>query len=287
MGTWSVSITGNDTAADLRSEYQAAFYHNDVDLALSKIDAYVRKNGFDESYEEEWCDYYYSLADFMWSKGILTDVVRSEALRLIDSGFGLAIWEEAGTKTLEARKKALQKFRDKITSPQPQKKKITINLYTKPIFNIGDVIALQLQTLNKPYFEPREDNNWHHSISEDDFRALDGKYIVIRKIADEVSYISQVEPAVCDIWPQFQLYSKVFDGVPDISDVINLSVVKFKDHRFPESFTCPGSMFYFRKRKYVVLGNSQHGLKDPEHSALIDFGNIYDEMCLINVLFPL
>ena len=57
MGTWNVSINGNDTAQDLKSEYQAAFFYNDVDIALAKIDAYVRSI-FDETNEEEWCNYY-------------------------------------------------------------------------------------------------------------------------------------------------------------------------------------------------------------------------------------
>ena len=72
MGAWSVSITGNDTAENLKSEYQAAFFYYDIETALSNIDKYVRAVGFDESDEEEWCNYYYSLADFMWRKGILT-----------------------------------------------------------------------------------------------------------------------------------------------------------------------------------------------------------------------
>ena len=53
MGAWSVSITGNDTAEDLKSEYQAAFFYYDIETALSKIDKYVRAVGFDESDEEE------------------------------------------------------------------------------------------------------------------------------------------------------------------------------------------------------------------------------------------
>jgi hypothetical protein len=69
MGTWNVSINGNDTAQDLKSEYQAVFFYNDVDIALKKIDAYVRTM-FDETDEEEWCNYYYSLADYMWKHGI-------------------------------------------------------------------------------------------------------------------------------------------------------------------------------------------------------------------------
>ena len=65
MGAWNVSITGNDTAQDLLSEYQAAFFYFDVETALSKIDAYARDEGLNESDEEEWCNYYYSLAMFM------------------------------------------------------------------------------------------------------------------------------------------------------------------------------------------------------------------------------
>ena len=100
MGAWSVSITGNDTAEDLKSEYQAAFFYYDVETALSKIDEYVRAGGFDESDEEEWCNYYYSLADFMWRKGILTNSVRDTAVQMIDSEFGLALWGESGEKVL-------------------------------------------------------------------------------------------------------------------------------------------------------------------------------------------
>ena len=118
MGAWSVSITGNDTAEDLKSEYQAAFFYYDVETALSKIDEYVRAGGFDESDEEEWCNYYYSLADFMWRKGILTNSVRNTAVQMIDSEFGLALWGESGEKVLTKRKKSLSEFRAKLLSPQ-------------------------------------------------------------------------------------------------------------------------------------------------------------------------
>ena len=87
MGAWSTSISGNDTAWDLKSEYQAAFYYYDVETALQKIDEYVRTNMFTETDREEWCDYYYSLTDYMRRKGILAEKVRNTALEMIDSGF--------------------------------------------------------------------------------------------------------------------------------------------------------------------------------------------------------
>ena len=84
MGAWSVSVTGNDTAQDLKSEYQAAFFYNDVETALEKIERYVRAEMCDESDEEEWCNYIYSLADFMWKKGILIDEIRQKARHATD-----------------------------------------------------------------------------------------------------------------------------------------------------------------------------------------------------------
>lgn len=122
MGTWSAGINGNDTAQDLKAEYQAAFLYNDVETALAKIDAYVRQD-FDETDTEEWSCHCYSLADFMWKHGILTDAVRDRAVAMIDSGFGLDIWEAEGKSVLNKRKKVLAQFRETLLSPQPPQEK--------------------------------------------------------------------------------------------------------------------------------------------------------------------
>ncbi len=143
MGAWSVSINGNDTAQDLKNEYKVAFHSYDVDTALQKIDAYVREM-FDESDEEEWCNYIYSLAEYTWKHGRLTDAIRDRAIRMIDSGFGLDIWEESGKAVLNKRKKVLAELRDKLLSPQPPQKKISLGFRTKSIFETGELIAFQL-----------------------------------------------------------------------------------------------------------------------------------------------
>ena len=129
MGAWSVSITGNDTAEDLKSEYQAAFFYYDVETALSKIDKYVRVEGFDESDEEEWCNYYYSLADFMWRKGILTDSIRDKAVQMIDNEFGLDLWAESGEKVLSKRKKVFQTLK-RSYYPHKERKRKFVSTFT-------------------------------------------------------------------------------------------------------------------------------------------------------------
>ena len=259
MGAWNASIYGNDTAQDLKSEYQVVFFYNDVETALAKIDAYIRQEGFDETDEEEWCDYYYSLADFMWKHGILTDNVRDRAVSMIDTGFGLELWADAGANTLEKRQKVLEVFRAKLLSPQPQAKKIKINRYLKPVFNTGDQIAVQLQTANKHYLK-------YCCISEEEFRNYDGKYVVFRKVSDKINNISSIEPKLKEYWALFQLYGKIFDTCPTTDDLQGIpwadpakslrqsQWAHLLDNEIHGLFLCESSMFYFKKRKFEVIG---------------------------------
>ncbi|MBO5417309.1 MAG: hypothetical protein J6A50_01735 [Clostridia bacterium] len=251
MGTWNTSVTGNDTAEDLYSEYTAAFYKFDVEEALSRIDKYIRTEMFDESDEEEWCNYIYSLADFMWKKGILTDSVRNKAIGMIDSGFGLELWEEAGQKTLVARKKKLAEFKEKLLSPQPPKKKIKPDAHTERIFDDGDIVAVQLQTAGKPYTEQES-----KPISEKDFHALDGKYVLMQLVNCYASWTSSIVPEVNDYWACFRLFDGIYDAVPDDVDLLSLKdALIHQGHKITSIFNCESSMFYFKRRDYKVICN--------------------------------
>ncbi len=252
MGAWSVSITGNDTAQDLKYEYQAAFYYYDVETALQKIDAYVREEFCNESDEEEWCNYYYSLADFMWRKGILTDAVRNRAVQMIDEGFGLELWAE-DEKTLQKRKKALAEFRAKLLSPQGEKKKIRVKLYLESVFEVGDVVAFRLKTADKPYIPEMYGKKTH--FDEAFFKACDGKYVVMRKAEDHISYRSKVVPDVADHWIVLQLYGKIFDEVPTMEELSSVGWAHSKDGN--GFFFCESSLFYFKKRDFQIIGRDR------------------------------
>lgn len=280
MGAWSCSITGNDTAQDLIPEYQIAFYYYDVDTALEKIDEYVRTM-FDEEDEEEWCCYYYSLADFMWKKGILTETVKNKALEMIDSGFGLEIWEESGKSVLKSRKKALQKFREKLLSQQPEKKKIRISLNIEEVFKPGEIVAFKLRTSDKSYIE--KDSNF----TEETFRKADGKYIVVRKIEDHISYYSQIVPEIANHWCVFQLYDKIFEQCPTIDDLKDIPYTKIAnrinihDKEKKPYFLCESKLFYFKKRDYHVLGKNIDGIPDKP----VEFNDTEDIFFGINKPF--
>lgn len=266
MGAWNTSITGNDTAQDLKTEYQAAFYYYDVETALKKLDAYVRTHVCRESDEEEWCNYYYSLADFMWRKGILTDTVRDRAVRMIDEGFGLELWAE-DEKTLQKRKKALADFREKLLSPQGEKKKIQVKLFLSPVFEVGDVVAFQLKTADKPYVPDIFGRKT--SFDEDFFKSCDGKYVVVRKAKDHISYRSKVVPDVADHWIIFQLYGKMFDECPAMEELTSVGWANTEEEN--GVFYCESSLFYFKKRNYYVIGRNTKRIR----SAMKRNGSIF------------
>lgn len=257
MGAWSTSITGNDTAQDLKSEYIAAFYYYDVPEALQKIDEFVRAEGIDENDSEEWCDYFYSLADFMWKKGILIDEIRQKALTMIDEDFGLEVWADSGEKVLKSRKQALEKFKRQLLSPQPLKKKIKPDTYTEDYFTAGDIIAIQLRTAGKVY--AKRDKKY---MTDEEFYSYDGKYILIQKIDTHVSWRSAIVPEVKDNWLIFRLFDGVYDEISTEIDVTKLEDAKIcGSQRLTSLFLCESSLFYFKKRKYQILGNNTENIE--------------------------
>jgi hypothetical protein len=220
-------------------------------------------DGYDETDESDWCDYYYSLANFMWKKGILTDKVRDTAINMIDTGFGLEIWADEGEKTINKRKKALAEFREMLLSPQPAKKKIKVDLYLNSVFDIGDYIAFQLQTKDKSYLADKS------CFDEETFRSMDGKYVVIRKVQDNISYQSKIVPEVADHWIIYQLYCEFFDEIPDMSRLKDDNWAYMEGqkqyHDAPDKsiyLLCESSLFYFKKRSYKVIGNSKNGIDE-------------------------
>lgn len=263
MGSWNTSISGNDTAKDLQIEYAAAFCQFDVEEALKRIDCYIRSELFDETDEEEWCNYQYSLAEFMWKKGILTERVRNQTLKMIDSGFGLEVWAETGLKTLESRKEKLEEFKEKLLSPQPPRKRIKPNVHMQRVFEAGDVVAVQLQTAAKPY--TGQDSR---PLDEKQFQALDGKYVLMQLVDCYASWESRIAPDVKDYWARFRLYDGIYDTVPDdVDPTVLKDAAIHQGSGISPVFTCESSMVYFKRRNCKVLCNRKELLHDLNTNA--------------------
>lgn len=110
-------------------------------------------------------------------KGILAEEIRHQAIMMFDSGFGPDIWTQSGEKMLKARQRVSAKFREKLRSPMPHKKKIRLGINQTRIFEDGEVIAVLLRTAGKNY-----SMNYEKPMSEEEYHALDGKYVLMQLI---------------------------------------------------------------------------------------------------------
>lgn len=249
MGAWSAGATGNDVAQDMRDEFRAAFALNAPEDAVKKLDAYARQAFL----PDEWTDYLYALADFMEKNGVLTEDVRTRAIASIDAGEGLERWEDA----LESRKKALAALRARLIAPRTGKRKIRMPFADLP-FETGDLIALRLDTANAEYDEACR-------ISESAFRALNGKYIVLRKLGDRVGRTLVVEPSVQDRFPVFELYRNALNSPPDAQMLNALKPARKRGRTWLSPrrrvvFWSEPEARGYRRRGAVVVGRSLNGI---------------------------
>lgn len=274
MGAWSVSLTGNDIAQDMLPEYSIAFSRHEPAQAVAMLDAYMRRDAasHDEN-DGDWVDYRYSLANFMWKKGVLYDALRDEVIGMIDRGAGLDLYDD--DRMLRKRQKVLDGFREKLLSPQPERKPIRISgIQPKPTYRTGDVIALQLLTSNAPEEQPHL--QWDFSYSREEYLALDRHWIVLRKVGDEASWTSCVDPSIADLWPCYQLYRAAFPSLPTLQDLEGVPFAKTlhtQDDHIPQRndtlFTSDNTMTWYRKRGATVIGQALHDLETPQADLAI------------------
>ena len=144
----------------------------------------------------------------------------------------------------------------------PEKKKIKPNVYLEDIFETGDLIAIQLKTAGMSYTQSDR-----KPMTDEEFQAYDGKYILLQKIRTYISWTSQIVPEVKDHWATFRLFDGVYDEIPVIEDITALKdACLLKPNLFKAPiptplFYCESSMFYFKRRKYKLIGNFPEGLE--------------------------
>lgn len=199
MGTWGTSLYANDSTNDVKDCYKK--FLQDM---LSNEEAYQKTMEQCHEYigDDEEPLFWYALADTQWRLGRLMPDVKEKALSWIENAGGLDIWEESKS---DARgwKKTLDKLKDQLNSPMPIRR-----VFKKPAefihnpWNIGDIYAYQ----------------FHSEMSKE--MGLYGKYIPFQKIADEDNYDGT-------FFTRVQLYDKIFDELPALSDLENVRILPF------------------------------------------------------------
>ena len=197
MGAWSRKIFDNDTTSDIKDTY--------IEFLKSQ---YSDEEAYELTYQEfkdligsdEEPLFWYAISAVQWQVGRLMEPIKEKALFWIEHNGGLDLWNNT-KQDREKWSKTLLELKDMMTSETPKKKEFKNEEFETNLWNVGDVYAYQL---NMRY---SKDIN------------LDGKYILLHKIAEDNSYVSVV--------PRIQIYNRIFDELPSIDVVKELSVLPF------------------------------------------------------------
>lgn len=194
MGAWGSSLYANDTTSDIKGTYIDFIKDN-----LSDEDAYTKTY---EQYQEimgtdEEPLFWYAIADTMWNVGRLTSEVKEKAEYFISQKGGIDVWEEAGIS--QKWLKTLEALNNKLSSPQPERKKLRRVLNKGNFWNIGDVYAYCFNSDKAKEY------------------GINNKYILFQKIGEKRrdrrgEYVAPIVVA----------FDKLFDTIPEIATVNDL-----------------------------------------------------------------
>lgn len=197
MGFWGSSLYANDITCDVRDSYITA-----LKSGASNDEAYNQiKQKFIEYIDtDEEPLFWFSLAETQWKLGRLTLEAKIKALNWIEKDGGLDLWKDSKDRG-QGWIQTLIKLRNKLKSPMPVEKKVHKEVdFPRNPWNINDIYAYQFN------------GEKAHQLG------LFGKYILIQKIADQISYNDW-------IFSRIHVFDKIFDDIPSITDIDNLRLL--------------------------------------------------------------
>ncbi len=125
MGTWGTALYSDDTTCDVRDSYIS-----NLKYGFSDTEAYERiLLNYAELLDDKEiaCLVYFALADTAWKYGRLTESLKSQALKLIEEGGDVFVWERDSPIDAKTRQKILGALASRLLSNQPAPKLIKIS----------------------------------------------------------------------------------------------------------------------------------------------------------------
>ena len=143
MGTYGTAIMSDDTAADVAAQFKDSIaFGKTIEEAEDQLIADFSIDEEDDPYELS--PFWLGLAAKQVKMGRLSDRAKSNALRIIDEGIDIAIWQEENPKLVTKRQAALDKLREQITGPQKKPTKVRKPFIDTIEWEEGDGLAYQL-----------------------------------------------------------------------------------------------------------------------------------------------
>jgi hypothetical protein len=191
MGLWGTGLYSGDFAMDLRTTIGAvARLPFDSDRLL-EILCESEPTAANKPNDEEHTTFWLIVADQFAKRGIVCDVVRQRALRIIDDFQDLAMLEKLGMKTSDIchRRELLLAVRERIALPPLSRSRTVLRKPQSLLMDIGDVIVYPTcegkcinpyfpsKVMNKRYTKtgslPWVQNGWAAAVIVDCGRAFD------------------------------------------------------------------------------------------------------------------
>ncbi len=176
MGMWGFELYQNDTALDVKEEFEKLFNAGETVQEITDKLAEDYKSIMGDNDEEPL--FWFALADTQWNLGVLLPVVKEKALCWIDKDCGIFKYQTIDISAKAQRKKTLDDLQAKLLSPQPPVKKPVKKRIYKCQWKFGDVFAYQLES----------------DLAKE--RGLYGRYFLIQKVDEGVWHPGHIVPIV-------------------------------------------------------------------------------------------
>ncbi len=144
VGTWGPGLYQDDVAEDVKTEY----------INLLKIgkknqeatEELIKDNQLIINDPDDAAIFWFALADTQWKLGRLLPHVKKNALMHLIKEDNLKKWEIESKADYKYRRKVLEQLEERLNSPIPAEKKISLYKYYKCNWSMGDTYAYQLES---------------------------------------------------------------------------------------------------------------------------------------------
>ena len=138
MGTWSTSVSGNDTYGDVATAFEQ---HLKQSQSVEHTTEYVLASMAEYFDDPDDCESaYFALADQQWTYGALDDSILA---KVSAKDFGMEVWSDADATLISKRRKAVASFLKRIGKPNPNPKRMPRIVHRKPKFQPGACLSYQ------------------------------------------------------------------------------------------------------------------------------------------------
>ena len=229
MGCWGTGLHSNDIAEDILDMCKEIFPFVSVEEGIRMVlDEY--KEIIDDTQDDDYANFWYVFADYLWKHGILTDEIKHRTLNLLENKAGMEIWyEDASQSDVKKRLAVLEKLEKQLKTQMPPQK-IPKGRLSKPKFKAGDIIIFQAGPENDEY------NPWLIDYRNATFMYSDPKiiccrgnlkkpliankkYMAILCVGSTKEQHTQYLPDLYDEKSEYAFYNYMSDKVPSVEDL--------------------------------------------------------------------